>query len=181
LIKQIETEEGTVTVEFIIESIRVFDDYDDLAVLNELTNQNVKEVSPDTLLTSADGEQKDIQLNLERYYTLEDNGYLRVYSIRNLDKPTSTRDGEIIGYSTVIADHYMHNVEKFMATVDAIFIKPEYRGMGLFEPFVQFIEEDVAKCCEAINFASPQKRDIGTKYKELGYSVSETIYTKELK
>ena len=114
-----------------------------------------------------------LELDWDLYRTLENNGNLKVFTVRS--------DGLLIGYFTIVISPSLHSKNSFVVSNDAIFLRPDYRNSGIGIKLFKFVEE----CLKEDGFKQLQitftdKHDISSLLTRLGYSKVETKFEKRL-
>lgn len=86
-------------------------------------------------------------------------------------------EGKIQGY-TMLAKSFSTEFGKPCIWVEDIFIKKEYRGLGLGTEFLAFIEQKYSDCIFRLEAEAENKRAIGV-YKKCGYTALPYIELKK--
>lgn len=116
-------------------------------------------------------EGKSLLVNQEKYQRMEDNGSLKIFTIRV--------DGKLVGYSSFFIFVHSHHADSIHANMDTIYIKPEFRGIGL--DFASYCDEQLKYIgVSFVHRGFPVDRDWGEKLIDQGYKQKEIIYIKEL-
>lgn len=107
----------------------------------------------------------------DRYQALCDSGILHVVTARD--------DGVMIGYHVALITPHLHYNSTIHGMTDVYFILPEYRkgfvGIKLFK----FVEKDMKERGVKKIFTGTKKHlDMGRVLEHLGYTATETTYTK---
>lgn len=91
------------------------------------------------------------------------------------------KDGQVIGYTTLILSPDLHHKHLKVATCRLIYLDPEHRNKSLGKKLIKNMEK-VAKehGCEGLNIGVSVRKDFSKGLKWLGYSEIETWYGKEL-
>jgi hypothetical protein len=117
---------------------------------------------------------KDIQLSPDwnRYFEIERNGCLRVFTARDIDKT-------LIGYAVFFAPVNLHYKEWNQATQDILFIHPEKRGFGA--SFIQWCDEMLRAEGMKLSFHHVKKaHNFGPMLESMGYELVDLIYARRL-
>jgi GNAT superfamily N-acetyltransferase len=117
---------------------------------------------------------QDVQLNpdFELFLRADEIGMLRVYTARS--------GRELVGYACFFLKGHQHYKESLQATLDLLFIHPNFRGTG--KKFIDFFETELSnEGAEVINLHVTSRFDYSSILKRMGYWPSETTYTKRVK
>ena len=119
---------------------------------------------------------KDIPLapNMTAYKTLEENGLLRCYTARD--------DGSLIGYSVFIVNGHIHYQDTLFAIQDVLFIRESARRGRAGLSLIKYCDEQLAGEGVAVvqHHQKNEHPKLGFLLAHLGYSPSETLWTKRL-
>ena len=109
----------------------------------------------------------------EAYETLEQAGILKVFTVRS--------EGELIGYYSCIVSSSLHCRGLLQATIDAIYLHPNYRkgltGYKLIKFAEKCLKEDGVKI---ILLGTTEVNPIDPLLLKLGYSKTEVKFEKVL-
>ena len=112
--------------------------------------------------------------DISGYITLEENGGLRIYTVRIDDK--------LVGYSVFILCHNMHYKYLKQAVNDIFYIDKQARGDGLGRMLIQYSEDQLKQ--EDINIIIYHVKEANPYLGEIaeaeGYPKLESIYQKRL-
>ena len=98
---------------------------DEIAVILEENWRAVGHAYPDSKL------RPDIDL----YLTLAGHGVLKLFTVRVAK--------QIVGYAAVLLSRHPHRMDDLVATIDSIFVLPDFRGGGVAARLLQRIENDL--------------------------------------
>ena len=111
--------------------------------------------------------------NWELYETLEEQGLLYIFTAR--------KDGQVIGYFTVIVFPSMHSRTAMLAASDVIYLSQEYRkgmvGVRLFKFAEDCLRQDGHK---TLYITTTERHPIDPLLARLGYHKIETRFEKVL-
>ena len=108
----------------------------------------------------------------ERYYTLENNGLLRVFTARS-------EEGSIIGYAVFFVNTNAHYKQSLQAMQDIIFIHPNHRGTG--GRFILWCDEQLkAEGVQVVFHHIKAAHNFGPMLERFGYELIDLIYGKRL-
>ena len=116
----------------------------------------------------------DISLDpdYERYYTLEQNGLLRVFTARS-------EEGNIIGYAVFFVNTNAHYKQSLQASQDIIFIHPNHRGTG--GRFILWCDEQLrSEGVQVVFHHLKAAHNFGPMLERFGYELIDLIYGKRL-
>lgn len=122
---------------------------------------------------------KDLKFkpNLDGYKKLEAAGSLRVYTIR--DAKEGDEHPEVVGIALYFVNYSLHYGEVLHAYHDLMYVKPEYRGVGL--RFKVWCDEQLKLDGVAVVYESLKlNHGFGKKLESIGYRAEDTIYTRRL-
>lgn len=119
----------------------------------------------------------DIELNpwKERYFTLQDNGALRLLVARD--------EGGLIGYLAVLVTPHLHYADSLTASQDVLFVRNDHRGLLLGRDLIRAAEEMLR--AEGVQVFSQHCKvrpdiDVGRLFRAMGYEPMDMIYVKRL-
>lgn len=108
----------------------------------------------------------------ERYYNIEREGVLRVYTARAESK-------ELIGYAVFFVNTNAHYKTSLQASQDIIFIHPKHRGIG--GRFILWCDEQLkAEGVQVVFHHLKAKHNFGPMLERFGYELVDLIYGKRL-
>lgn len=115
-----------------------------------------------------------VEIDVDFYEVMEKEGYLKCV--------VGFVDGEVAGYLILIASPLSHHKGHFAVTTDAFYVKPEYRGNGVFSALVQYAEDlckllGMSAIMLEVNENFPGAAEVAAS---LGYTRQEIRYGKEL-
>ncbi len=110
-----------------------------------------------TPFVSTNGSEEIFDANLEA--CINNSPYLEGYVL--------VENGEILGYG-MLAKSFSTEFGKPCIWVEDLYIKDEYRGMGLGSSFFKFIEELYPDCLFRLEVEAENKRALNV-YKKMGY------------
>lgn len=121
--------------------------------------------------------QLELDLHDDVFMAAEQTGYMRCYM--------AAVNGDYAGYVIVMASEMIHHVGVFQAVTDSFYIKPEYRGCGVFTAFLAHIEEELKAqgtrfFTLGMNPNMPHVEGMIKFVHDRGYMFTETLMTKEL-
>lgn len=131
--------------------------------LKELTKLHYKESRP----------YDDIPLSIDwgKLKVLEEKGFLKLFVMRE--------DEKIVGYASFILHYSVEYSTTYQASLNNIFIHPEYRGNG--GKFILWCDEQLKKYGIKIVYHHVKaKNDYGGLLKRLGYDIMNIEYAKRL-
>lgn len=110
---------------------------------------------------------------VDQYRLLETHGQLRIYTVR--------ADSEVVGYAIYLVAPALHYCKSLQARQDVLFLAPEYRFDGTGRKLIEF-------ACERLRLDGVQvvyqsvtpEHNLGPLLEQLGYELSELIYTRRL-
>lgn len=109
--------------------------------------------------------------DIEQYRKLNDNGYLRLYTMRE--------KGRLVGYALYLIQPVLHCKGYFGASSDVMYIKEQYRGSGV--KFLSLIQDDLkGEGVKWFSFTVKTWLDTGRLAEALGCKLFESVYQKEL-
>lgn len=105
----------------------------------------------------------------EQYYHLDDEGLLIVHAVFD--------DEVLIGYSVDWLSEHRHYRGKMVGINDLIYIKPEYRGHGLFESLLQHVQDAIKQSGGVAHILGLKIKSHNEKYQVCrGYRAVETVH-----
>ena len=117
----------------------------------------------------------DIEFNpdVESYIKLDEVGTLRVFTIReSSEKP-------LIGYCIHHVHNHLHFCNSKQAIQDAIFIAPDYRGIG--KEFINWVDEQLkSEGVDAVYHYVSKYHDYAKTLLKLNYEYIESTYLRRL-
>lgn len=117
---------------------------------------------------------KDLEIHTDFYLRAEENGILKVYTIRD------NQDGKLIGYCAFFIFRHSHHAQSVQAKQDVLYIEPKYRG-GLGRRFIEYCDSELKKVgVEYVHQCVPATNDWSRLLENLNYKKLETVYLKEL-
>lgn len=116
----------------------------------------------------------------KRYAQLEEFGWLGIVAAR--------AGGQLVGYMTIIIGPHLHHKTVKWATVDVMYLAPEYRHGWTGVRFIKAAERGLRKLGIRVfwfavkeHFRNWRGRDVGEVLKFLGFDCVEVTYAKVLK
>lgn len=99
---------------------------------------------------------------------------LKVFVARN--------ESDVVGYCTMFIHQHPHQSNEHHAIQDALYLKPNMRGAGAGEAFVEFIDrhlalEGVATVYRGVTPSFDYSKTLG----RLGYKESEVLYERRMR
>lgn len=130
------------------------------------------------LLKLLDEHRKEIDLfglpldiDAHAYRRGQDHDYFKLFTVRKW--------GRLIGYCGFWLYPYLHSKTSFHAKADVLFIKKEYRGIGL--SFIKYCDQELKKLgVSHILHCVPASNDWSKVLEYLGYDKLETVYTRSV-
>lgn len=118
---------------------------------------------------------QDIALNpnIEKYFELEDLGFLRVFTARDEDTK------ELLGYQVFFVNYNLHYRDSLQAIQDVLFVHRNHRGFG--SQFLMWCHEQLKK--EGVQVVSQhikKEHNFGPMLERMGYELVDLIYLKRL-
>lgn len=119
----------------------------------------------------------NLELNLDEevYATMESAGNARFYI---------AYDGDVVaGYISILASTMVQHKDVMQAVTDSFYVVPEYRGAGVLQKLIEYIEQDCIThgiTFLAIAFPPERARATGKFLKRMGYAPREITYSKYL-
>ena len=108
----------------------------------------------------------------KRYKEFEDCGWLFVVMVRD--------EGVAVGYAVLYVTPSMHT-QKLIATEDTFFLIPNYRGRGIANQFVEFVESQCRiRGAVEIMFTAKAINHVGKILERLDYRPVAVQYSKQL-
>ena len=115
----------------------------------------------------------ELDPNLEAYRSLNDNGMLRLYTIREEDS------NRMVGYALYIIQPHLHCKNYFHAMSDVMYIEPEYRKLGT--TLLTLVQEDLKlEGVKWFSFTVKAWLDNGNLADRIDCKHYENVYQKEL-
>lgn len=114
---------------------------------------------------------RQLNIDFESYAALEEQGLLRIYTMRNQTK--------LVGYCVFYLYNHMHHKEMLVAKQDVLFVDRQFRGRGL--SLLRYCDRMLK--IEGVNTVIqcvPNGGEWGTILKRMGYHEQETAYAKTL-
>jgi len=117
--------------------------------------------------------------DLPRYIYFEQQGMLRIMTARS--------SGKLVGYATICVLPHLHHLSTVFASVDTLWLRPDYRSGWTGARMIRHIERNMKKLGAAVvQIASKvhYQADRGGTAKlleHLGYRPTEVSYAKVLK
>ena len=118
--------------------------------------------------------QQDLGLDIdfERYKELDDNGTVRIYTVR-------TPENELAAYACFFVNYNLHYKTKLSALQDVLYVKPEHRGFGYL--FIDRCDKELkAEGVTLVLHAVTEFVDFSSTLIRAGYKKQETLYAKRL-
>lgn len=113
-----------------------------------------------------------LDVDYERYYTLEANGVIRVYTARG-------ESGALIGYAVFFINTHAHYKQSLQAMQDVIFIHHKHRGTG--GRFILWCDEQLkAEGVQIVFHHIKAAHDFGKLLERFGYELIDKIYGRRL-
>lgn len=126
----------------------------------------------------------------KHYYEVEDgrmpfkinkDAYIEIDRNDGLLLITARDNGELIGYILNFISNSLHNADSLTSTNDAIYVKPGYRGMGIFKQLFERMEDELKiSGVEYVVMTIKKQFDIGLYLEEKGFNEIEHNYEKYL-
>jgi len=117
---------------------------------------------------------QDIPLDVDRekYYAIECNGALRIYTARAESK-------ELIGYAVFFVNTNAHYKTSLQASQDVIFVHPKFRGVG--GRLILWCDEQLrAEGVQVVFHHLKAKHNFGPMLERFGYELIDLIYGRRL-
>lgn len=117
--------------------------------------------------------QDKIELNpdYDRYYELEKNGGLQIYTARD--------DEKLIGYTIYFTNKHLHYKDHLYAANDIIYVDPEYRGSLMAFDLLHFADEQLKELgVSVVTMHMKSYAPFETLMKACEYDKAEFIYSK---
>lgn len=117
----------------------------------------------------------DIPLNVDfdHYKRAEAYGQLRIYTVR--------REHELVGYAIYILAPAPHYSTSLQAKEDVIYLKPEYRKGRVGWKLIEFADERLRlDRVQVVYHHVKPSHDFGPLLKHIGYTFSESVYSRRL-
>ena len=112
-----------------------------------------------------------LNMDWETLSLLWEAGVYRVYGIFSDDK--------LIGYSAYVVQPHVHSFTHTFASNDGIFLHPDYRGSGIAEDVINYVEKELKdEGVSAILYVTTVKRPCENLMKRQGYEKQEIVYAK---
>ena len=109
--------------------------------------------------------------NTKMYNILQENGNLRVYTMRG--------EGVLVGYAMYIIQESLHCEGVFQALSDSMYIEKEHRGLG--KELIELIQEDLTEeGVKTFSFTVKAGLDNGNLAEATGCYLYENVYHKRL-
>lgn len=110
--------------------------------------------------------------NFDAYMTLLDAGMLKLFTARF--------DELLIGYALVILTTHPHREDDVVATVDTIFVQPNFRSRGTADSLLRFVERTLRalNVCSLVIASRDERFERWLKFE--GYQRAETILERRL-
>jgi hypothetical protein len=127
------------------------------------------------------GHYKDIPIDMEwdKYKLLEQNGKLKIYTIRS---PINEefKESIMIGYAFFLVDFHLHYKDTIVANQDILYVRKMYRGIG--KDFLKWCD-DKLKLQGVVTITHHAKPwfDYGNLFEDMGYEKAETIWARRVK
>jgi len=115
----------------------------------------------------------DIPMNVDwqRYYTMQRQGILQVYTARD--------EGKLVGYCVYMVVPHLHYSDTLYAIQDVLFLHPDYRGRTAGYRMIKFADKDLeGRGVGVIMQHVKVKHDFGPLLTRMGYEHAENIYSK---
>ena len=80
----------------------------------------------------------ELDVDWEKYITLEDLGMLGFYTVRN-------NKDKLVGYAAVFADNNLHHKQDIFAKIETFFVHPKHRSHGTALKFFQYVIDDIKR------------------------------------
>ena len=110
----------------------------------------------------------------EKYYRLDAIGRLILVAVEEGPK--------LVGYCSCILATMQHDRELVVASNDAIYLRPEYRGAGVASRLISFCEAEAARRgADVASMTVKVQRNFGPLLVQLGYQNDELVFHKWLK
>lgn len=115
----------------------------------------------------------DLDVDKARYIELCNAGFLKTFTVRSAF-------GHLIGYAVFFIQHNLHYKASLHATIDVIYLKPEYRG-GNGSKFIAWCDEELKKMgVQVVIHAVSLKYDFSSMLERMGYKWVDKIYARRL-
>jgi hypothetical protein len=112
-------------------------------------------------------------IDVNKYLLLEKCGFLIVLAVMH--------DDNIIGYTVIIADNFLHSKDIHYAKIDAIFITKKYRSLMLIKQLLKYTEDYLKSYdIKYLFISSPVKKKLDKLWVKYDYKPIETLFYKEL-
>lgn len=109
--------------------------------------------------------------NVEAFIKLDDNGALRVFTVRD--------GSELIGYCIHHVYKHLHFRNSLQSIQDAIYIAKKHRGIG--KQFISWVDDQLkSEGVDAVYHSVSLRCDYSKALVELGYEKFETNYVRRL-
>lgn len=106
------------------------------------------------------------------YQTLEDIGIFRIYTTR-------LENGNLVGYAAYLIAPHLHYRSVLNATMDVVYIAPEYRGMG--RQFIEWCDQQLkVDGVETVTQHVKVAHDFSPMLERMGYEWVEKILIRRL-
>ena len=117
--------------------------------------------------------QDKIKLNpdWDTYYKLESLGMFKLYTAR--------KDGELVGYFTVVVTKGLHYADHKFAATDVIYISPEHRKGRAGYKLIKFAEQNLAD--DGVSVLVINTKDhapFDSLLESMDYNLAERLYQK---
>ena len=116
---------------------------------------------------------REFDPDLDGILAAEAAGVLRAYTMR--------ADGKLVGYTTFAVSPHFHFRGLIIATQDALFVSPEYRGRAALR-FLRWQDDELAR--EGVDLIHRQvtvRRDYGRALDRIGYSPDACEWVRDLR
>jgi GNAT superfamily N-acetyltransferase len=121
------------------------------------------------------GDCEELLLDKSLYRQYNDLDAYRCFGIRQVST------GKIVGYLGCFISPLAHNINKLVATTDAIYIEPEHRKGLLAFKLVRYAEKVLASCgVHYLDIGANASYDIDKFCRHLGFVPSTVNYIKKI-
>jgi len=142
----------------------------------EKYDEAVDEVYPLLILNQKEVNiEKTLKPDLALYKNMSETGHFRALTIRIKDTC------ELVGYMLVLVNSSLNDAGMNVASIHAMYIRPEHRGLHIFTKCLSWLEEELKK--KSINELSFTLSTMSKANKLLefcNYKLTDVIYSKNL-